>query len=132
MNLKKYEDYFHDGGINNIKQNDENIEFFMESCEILPEWKEVDIKLSKCNTITGKLILSGIKKITIDDKALDKIIQIYDDAGILDFDIYEDHVRFLLEWFNNFPKEQISKWECIIIFASHVEWENIPDLLDNK
>ncbi len=36
MNLKKYEDYFHDGGINNIKQNDDNIEFFMENCEFLP------------------------------------------------------------------------------------------------
>ncbi len=131
MNIKKYEDYFHDGSVDRIQQNDDRIELFMESCEIIPEWNDIDLSLSKSNTIVGKLILSGVKKIIVDDEIVKEINQTHDDAGILQFDIYGEHVDLIVEWFNNPPKERIWKCEHIVIYARKIEWENIPDLLDS-
>ncbi len=131
MNLKKYEGYFHDGGINIISQQGDKIEIWMESCEILPEWIEVDLPLSKSNAIAGKLILSGVKKIIVDTSSVSEFKQVYDSAIILQLNIFDDNVDLLIEWCNYPPKERSFKFEHIIIFASTIEWENIPDLLDS-
>ncbi len=131
MNLKQFEDYFHDGIIFILKQYDDNIEIWMESCEILPEWIKIDFPLSKRSAIAGKLILKGVRKILIDEQCVKEIKQLYDDAAILQFDIHVDYVNLLVEWTNYPPKKCVSKFEHITVYANMIEWENIPDLLDS-
>lgn len=131
MNIKKYQDYFHDGIIFILKQYDDKIEIWMESCEILPEWIQIDFPLSKRNAIGGKLILTNVKKIVVNDQCVKEIKQIYDDAGILEFDIHEGFVNLLVEWTNYPPKDRISEFEHIVIYANQIDWENIPNLLDS-
>jgi hypothetical protein len=57
IKIEKYASLFHDGDISQIKHVNNEIELWMESAEILPEWNEDNILLSKRNTITGKLHL---------------------------------------------------------------------------
>ncbi len=129
MDIRKYTGYFHDGSIEDIKSYDKNIELWMSSSEILPEW-HVDLPLSNTSRITGKLILRGVEKINISDLLVSEISFIYDSGEILQFEIYNNKVTLLMIWYNFPPKDRMSKFEQIIIHASQIEWENIPDLLD--
>ncbi len=131
MDINKYTDYFHDGSIAVIKRYDKNIEIWMRSSEILPEWSEVDIPLSDGKRITGKLILHEVKKIFRNDSLVPEINFIYDSGEILQFEISDDKVNLLVIWYNFPPKERTSNFEHIIIQAGKIEWKNIPDLLDS-
>ncbi len=73
MDIGYYASYFHDGSINAIKNYNNKTEIWMESCEILPDWKEVNIPLSHDRTIAGKLILLGNKKVFVGDNPIDQL-----------------------------------------------------------
>ncbi len=132
MNIGNYASYFHDGSINAIKNYNNIMEIWMESCEILPDWKEVDIPLSRDRTIAGKLILLGIKQIFAGDNSIEKLELVYDDGEILNFSICNDTIELLIVWCNFPPKERTRKFEQINIQSDQIEWENIPDLFERE
>ncbi len=131
MNIQKFTSCFHDGGINFINQTDKNLEIWMESSEILPEWEEINILLSANMTIAGKLIIFEVKKIVINDVQVDRINKVHDDCEILKFRVRENEVDLLVIWSNYPPKNQLSKFEHITIYANRIEWKNLPDLFDS-
>ena len=88
--IRKYAGYFHDGDITQIKHANNEIELWMESAEILPEWNEDNVPLSKHNTITGKLLLQGIRVIKKNNRPYSQKFRIkhsYDKANIYHFGI---------------------------------------------
>ena len=62
MDISKYVDYFHDGGLYDIKHRNGKIELFMCSAEMDPEDLEDDISLSDNDRIKGILHLERVKK----------------------------------------------------------------------
>ena len=132
MDIKKYTGYFHDGGFIGMKKKENDIELFLQSCEISPD-EPIDKKiLSQANTLRGKLCLIGVKWIKVDNKE-DKEIpwKKYDDGEILDLEIDNNKVFLLIEWTNFPPKLRTNDVGKIEIEAEKVYWENIPDLSDN-
>lgn len=131
MEIGNYASYFHDGSIIAIKNYNNKLEIWMESCEILPDWKEVDIPLSNDRTIMGKLILHGVKKILAGGNLVERFELVYDDGEILDFNICNDIIELSVVWCNFPPEEQTRQFEQINIQASQIEWKNTPDLLNS-
>lgn len=128
MNIDKYTSYFHDGGILDIKHYDNNIEIWMESNHLYPEWNKDQIPLSDFHTIKGKLHLKGIKNIITNNDLTKEFYMKYDDCEILKFYINENTVKLIVTWCNFPPKERISEFEIITINAEKIEWENLPNL----
>ena len=131
MDIKKYTGYFHDGGFIDEKRKEKNMELFLRSCEISPD-DPIDRKiLSKDNALRGKLCLTGVKWIKVDDKENKKIPwKEYDDGEILDLKIDDNKVFLLIEWTNFPPKARVTDTGTIEIEAEKIYWENIPDLSD--
>lgn len=127
MDIKKYSGYFHDGTIISIKDNGEKIEIWMESAEIIPKWEVKGVELSNSKTILGKLILSGVTKIFVNNVLVEQFKQNYDDGEILSLSINEGSVDLMIKWCNFPPKERTSHFESISIQASSIYWENIPN-----
>jgi len=65
MNISKYEAFFHDGSLIDIRHIGTKIEFSMASAEMDEEDVENDVILSKNDSIQGKLHIEGIKSIMI-------------------------------------------------------------------
>lgn len=130
MDIKKYSDFFHDGGIINIMQKNNSIEISMESNQIWPEWNKDKIPLSSYKTIKGKLHLEGVTNITEDHINQKLIYMNYDSGEILDFDINDNKIKLLVIWLNYPPKPKLDKTELIEIEAKKIFWENIPDLFN--
>lgn len=65
MEIDKYTSFFHDGIVHNIVHKNDKLELSMESAELIPEWNEDNIDLSKRSTISGILYLERIKSIEI-------------------------------------------------------------------
>jgi hypothetical protein len=128
MDVKKYTIFFHDGGIVDFQLREDNIEFSMESSELLPEWNPEHIPLSNTQTIRGKLHLFGVSQITINQVPVIQIKKIYDEGEILHFQINENNVTLLVIWSNFPPKNRVSICESIGIIAKEICWENIPHL----
>jgi hypothetical protein len=131
MNINKYTGYFHDGGVIDIKQVGDKIEFSLESSSLHDDENEDNIPLSERRTIKGKLHLEGVRNININNQSVDIIKMTYDCGDLLDFDIYENKKVVLgITWVNFPPKNRISQWQTIEIDAEKIYWENIPDLFD--
>ena len=132
MDIKKYTGYFHDGGLIGAKREKNNIELFLQSCEISLD-EPIDKKiLSEENTLKGKLCLIGVKCIKVDDQENKEIPwKEYDDGEILDLEIDNNKVFLLIEWTNFPPKTRVTDVGTIEIEAEKIYWENIPDLSDN-
>jgi hypothetical protein len=131
MGIKKYTGYFHDGGFIGAKRKEDNVELFLQSCEISSD-ELIDKKLSKANTLKGKLCLMGVKWIKVDDKE-DKEIpwKEYDDGEVLRLRIDNNKVFLFIEWKNFPPKPDRIDYSTIEIEAKKIYWENIPNLSDN-
>jgi hypothetical protein len=129
MDVKEYTGYFHDGTLIGIKQKVNSLEIFLESCEISSD-EFVDKKiLSGENTLKGKLCLTAIRWIKVDDKEDKKIPwKEYDDGEILRLRIDGNKVFLLIEWKNFPPKSRTTDIGTIEIEAEKIWWENIPDL----
>jgi hypothetical protein len=133
MLIEKYTDFFHDGAIREVQNINGKLQLSMESAELIPEWNEDNIFLSKRATICGKLFLEGIKTIKEDDCSLleeFKVKESYKRATILDFEIKHNLILLVVFWAKHLPKyeeSQIYKYE---IEAEKIYWENIPTLFD--
>jgi hypothetical protein len=132
MDIKEYTGYFHDGGFIGAKRKEKNIELFLRSCEISPD-EPIDRKiLSKDNALKGKLCLTGVKWVKVDDKENKEMPwKEYDDGEILDLKIDNNKVFLLIEWTNFPPKTRVTDVGTIEIEAEKIYWENIPDLSDD-
>ena len=132
MDIRQYTAYFHDGGLIGVKKKENNMEFFLYSCEITSD-EPVDEKLlSEDNSLRGKLCLIGIKWIKVDDIENKEIPwKEYDGGGILDLEIDNNKIFFLIEWRTYPPKPYTRDVSTIEIEAEQIYWENIPELPDS-
>lgn len=131
IDISRYSGYFHDGGVINISQFNDEIEISMESNQIFPKWNPENIPLSSYETIRGKLHLKKVKNILVDNQYTMLLKMQYDSGDILDFKIEEPKKIILsLLWTNYPPKERCRVYQCIQIEAEKIYWENIPNLLD--
>jgi hypothetical protein len=132
MDITKYTDYFHDGDLFDIRHKDDYLELYMESCEIPYEDYNIfpkDIILSKEKTILGKLKISKVKNIKVNNLELEGVLKkIYDVLEILDFELKEKNVFLFLECRNYLPNVPSSNVSKIEIDAESIKWENIPNL----
>src|SRR5262245_12185926 len=133
MNISKYADFFHDGTIHDISHIKDQMRISMESAELLTEWNEDNVTLSKHNRIEGYLRLENIKNIQINEKPYFGILRkTYDSSDIYDFEIRENKVILLVQWINYPPKpREETDFFTIEIEAEKIYWENIPTLFDN-
>lgn len=132
MKISKYTSYFHDGLVHDIKHNENTIELSIESAELLPEWNEENIILSKRNTITGKLHLEGVSSVKINGKSLrDKLIKNYDDGNIYHIEIQGKKLLLEVSW-ENYPPKKREETDVFTIYieAEKIYWENILTLFD--
>lgn len=130
MDIKKYEGYFHDGGIIDVKHINNSINIHMESAEIDPDDIEGYIILSKSSRLTGILHIESINKITINNRKCDEFKLVFDSYEILEFEINDSNVFLLLIGTNYPPKTRMNQSIKIEIAAGNIYWENIPDLYD--
>lgn len=133
MKFGKYTAFFHDGAIRTIQQIQNKILLSMESAQVLPEWNEDNIALSKRETISGILHLDNIKSIKENEVLYlekFKIKKPYDRAGIYDFEINFNNVLLLIWWIRFPPNAEDSDIYKYEIEAEKICWENIPTLFD--
>ncbi len=129
MDITKYTDYFHDGYLLDINTQGSNLYLFLESSQIDPN--EIDNKeiLSNSNTIMGKLCLTNVKNIKINDEPYKDVLRkSYDDGEILDLEIHPKKVSLLIEWVNFPPNPRTTDVSQIEVEAEEIYWENIPTL----
>lgn len=129
MDIRFYAGFFHDGSLDNIIQVKNKIELWIGSREIESD-DEIDksIVLSKRHTIRGKLILSDVINITINNDLVDNIKKVFDSGEILDL-IFEDKTVIILVNWLNFPVKKCEfKFEEIKIKAKQIYWESVPNL----
>lgn len=127
--LVRNEGYFHDGRIIDIKHHKDNLDIWMESSELIPQWS-TNLQLSKEKTIRGILHIKGVSEIEINDEVTDKKIEFnYDSGLILGLEINQDTICILdVTWDNYNPSNQLHEFESIKITAKEIEWENLPNL----
>ncbi len=132
MNIHKYAGYFHDGIVHDIEYTKNKMILALESAELLPEWNEDNITLSKRNTISGKLHLEDLGSIRVNGQIYNKkLVKTYDSSDIYTFEIHSKKILLLISWINYPPKPReetpFSEYE---IEAEKIIWENIPTLFD--
>lgn len=131
MDISRYAAFFHDGSIINIKQDSfDKIEISMESNQVLPDWNVDNLELSSFQTIKGILHIRQIESIMVNDTPTKHLQMTYDDGEIARFRIQNNNVRLNLLWSNYPPKKRESRFDCIVINAKNIDWENIPNLFN--
>ncbi|MCH9621642.1 MAG: hypothetical protein S4CHLAM20_10670 [Chlamydiia bacterium] len=132
MNIKKYEDYFHDGSIINIENEKHDLIISMSSNSLDPDYIDETLDLDHLNCIRGKLYITNVSKILLYGGEINyPIFQIHDCGGIIDFEIKKNKVILKGEWIDFPPKKQLpSNYFSYEIYAENVSWENMPDLFD--
>jgi len=130
MDIKKYTAWFHDGDIKSIEYNLKELVISMMSSQIVEE-EEFDncIDLSKENVISGKLHIEGVKQIVIDDKVVqEQLMKKCQSGTVAHFDICENQVFLEIEWFEFLPRPRTVDYNRIVITATRIWWENLPDV----
>ena len=131
IDIGKYSAYFHDGAVIEIQHKDDEITLSLESAEMDLSEIQDNIQLSELSTIIGKLHLSGVKSIQINDVFFSGRLSLkYDSGNIFDLEIKKNKVEIALIWENFPPKPAVNDFSTIIIQADHIWWETIPDLFD--
>jgi len=132
MDINKYTGYFHDGTLININHERNQMEFLLESSQILPGKIDDKQLLSSDNTLRGKLHIKNVRKIKVGNKEYKGILRKeYDDGEILDLEINNNKMLLLVEWTNFPPKARVTDVTKIEIEAEKIQWENIPSLSEN-
>lgn len=127
-NINKYVDFFHDGSITDIEHIGNKMIISMQSAEIEEEDVKNGITLAKDARIRGKLHIEGIKSVIINRNSyLGVLKKVYDEGGIVNFEIDEGSVLMSIDWVNFSPNKKISEFSVIKINAEKVWWENNPD-----
>lgn len=133
MITEKYAGLFHDGALWEIHYFHGDAILWMESSELLPEWNEDNIPLSKRNTLSGKLHLEGTKNVKEENESVSRKLQIkegYDRARIFDFEFQSNKIMLVLQWIKYLPEYTESDMSQYEIKAEKIYWENIPTLFD--
>ncbi len=126
--INKYVDFFHDGSIIDIDHIGNKMTISMESAEVDEEDIKDDIALAKDARIRGKLHIEKIKSIIINNKPYLEIVKkIYDEGGIVNFEITKNSVLLSIDWVNFPPNQKINEFSVIKVEAEKIWWENIPD-----
>ena len=130
MELKKYTSHFHDGLIDGIHYNDDEIVLTMVSAEIDPKYLHDLSILSNSGRFCGKLHIQGVKKIEEVNGENHELQKYLDRGTILDLEIHDSVVEFDVLW------EAWKVSDARDIFVSHrieaesIYWENLPDFID--
>lgn len=130
MNIQNYTSYFHDGTVHDINHVKNHMEIAMESAQLLPAWNEDAIKLSKYDTISGRLHLDKIKSIRVNENNYTgELRKTYDSSDINHFEILSNKAILLIRWIN-YPPNPYEETDIftIEIEADEIYWENVPNL----
>jgi hypothetical protein len=131
MNIQKYAAHFHDGALINIEYSQKDIILSMESSEMDCSDFDDPVILSDQNTIRGKLHLSGIKYVKLNEQLIkENLCKKYDSGGIVDLQFIGKIISLAVKWSNFAPKKEVYDFSVIEIEAETIWWENIPDLKD--
>jgi hypothetical protein len=131
MVIRKYTGFFHDGSVDSIKHEDNNIEFILESADIHPSFlKKSDVEIKKLlspeRRIKIKLNVYDVVEIKENDCLMvDKMKIKYDNAEIFDLEIEERKIKLYISWCNYPPNPDIDDFSAYEIEAKKVEWERI-------
>ncbi len=125
----KYQAYFHDGALVDIKHVGNTVEILMSSAEMNPEDMRDNIQLAADDSIKWKLHIEGITSINIrNQESIEILYKTYDSGTILDFEIDNGIVELGILWSNYRPKPPTNDFSIIKIKGNKIWWENIPDL----
>lgn len=131
MDISEYTSFFHDGSIIDIQQDKNEILISMESAEISNVDLQNKLTLTEQNTLKGVLHIYKPINVSIDNELLNNNLKmIADVAGILNFDLNKNKIRFFIEWINYPPKKQIEKYSDLQIESDKIYWENNPNIFD--
>ncbi len=131
IKIQKYLHEFHDGSLINIEHTDQECIFSLESAEMDPADMKDDIPLSERGTIKGKLHLTKIQSIKINEFSFHGRLKLqYDYGTIFDFETQNNVVELQISWRNAPKKPDVNDFSTIIVQADHIWWENMPDLYD--
>ena len=97
--FKRYSAFFHNGTIDKIIQDGNNIYIWMESSGMLPEWLiEYPIQVNEETCIKGVLHCLNVSSLIVNHISEATFQQTQDCAEILDFDVENEDVSFLVIW----------------------------------
>lgn len=133
LKLQKYEGLFHDGALWAIQQAKSKIKLLMESAEVIPEWNEDNIILSKRDRISGKLVLEDVKSINENDTYYLEEFQVedsYDRGEVFRLRVQPNKICLFIIWIKYFPDYEESSVFKYEIEAEKIYWENIPTMFD--
>ncbi len=129
--LKKYLHEFHDGALLAIEHREQDYIFSLESAEMDYSDMKDNLALSERGTIKGKLHLEDVQSVKINELIFqDELKMKYDYGSIFDLIIQENTVELQISWRNAPKKPYVNDFSTIVINATSIWWENIPDLLD--
>jgi hypothetical protein len=128
MDISIYKDFFHDGSLLAIEHQGKTIVLSMKSAEVDQEELPGNIVLSSDDRIKGKLHITNVKNIEVNEEPfLGVLTKDYDFAEILDFEMDNDHTILLgINWGNYPPRPNVSDFSTIKIKAEKIWWENTP------
>jgi hypothetical protein len=111
-----------------IEHQGKTIILSMKSAEVDPEELPGNIVLSSDDRIKGKLHITNVKNIEVDEEPfLGILTKDYDSAEILDFEMDNDHTILLgINWGNYLPRPNVHDFSTIKIKAEKIWWENTP------
>ena len=101
--IKKYQGYYHDGGLFLIEKTEDGVVLGIQSCEMEKDDLEDPIPLSKYHCIKGRLYLHGISNITLNDEPSDSFETMKHDSGMLGNLELTDHTFFITIFWDDFP-----------------------------
>lgn len=137
IDISKYQDFFHDGSIIDIQNQNDNIIISMESAEIAGDWLQEKITLSPHKTLKGKLHFEQVETTTCyvdicydEEPHYEKPVMLADCATILHMTVTATKFESIVEWNNFPPKKNIELDSGICIECKRIWWEHIPDLSD--
>ncbi len=134
IDIKKYATFFHDGEVREINHVKNDLELWMESAQLISEWNEDNVALSKRDTISGKLHLIGPKRIKENENTNLEIFKIksgYENGTVYRFSIDANTISLQIWWMKYSPEYEESGTFRYEIEAEKIYWENIPTLFDD-
>ena len=132
LNIKKYKDYFHDGGLIDVCHEKDSISLSICSAEMSQEDFHDILPLSKNNYLKGKLYVEEISNVKLDNQPYrNKMKMEHDSAQILSLEIDEHSVVLEIVWEDYPPKKSLdSNCSIYCISGKKIYWESIPSLID--
>lgn len=128
-----YQDYFHDGGIENITSLNDEIIFEMQSAQIFKCDNRDNLPLSEEQTIYGNLHAKGIISIMLNNQLVNSLKMEYDHVSLIELEISNNRVSFCGNWkkYGGKVPYENEMFVCEVI-AKELYWENTANITDPK